>query len=242
MPRGLAWREGSPEHGGMGRPAFELDHLFVCTSVGATEGDRLVAYGLAEGSANDHAGQGSANRRFFFHNAMLELVWVYDPAAAQSPPIAPLHLWPRWEGRNRGACPFGICLRPAAPPVADPPFPTWEYRPPYGPSGSSVPVAANAHVVTEPLLFYIASNRRPDAKPLAERQPLDHAAGLGEITRVTLVLPGVDRPSPELQAVLDTGIVELREGDAPLMELGFDREKREQALDLRPGLQLMLCG
>jgi hypothetical protein len=103
-------------------------------------------------------------------------------------------------------------------------------------------VATNAHVVTEPLLFYIASNRRPDTKPLAERQPLDHAAGLREITRVTLVLPGVDRPSPELRAVLDTGIVELRAGAAPLMELGFDGEAREQALDLRPGLPLVLCG
>ncbi|MGH8238896.1 MAG: hypothetical protein ACREXP_18010 [Steroidobacteraceae bacterium] len=50
----------------------EVDHVFVSASVGAPEGDRLLDLGLVEGSPNRHPGQGTANRRFFFANAMLE--------------------------------------------------------------------------------------------------------------------------------------------------------------------------
>jgi hypothetical protein len=48
-----------------------LDHLFICTSSGAPEAERLAEFGLIEGTPNCHPGQGTANRRFFFHNAML---------------------------------------------------------------------------------------------------------------------------------------------------------------------------
>jgi hypothetical protein len=93
--------------------AFELDHLFIWTDIGACEADRLVSFGLVEGTSNTHAGQGTTNRRFFFHNAMLELLWVHDPAEARSELIRPTRLWERWTHRRNGACPFGICLRPA---------------------------------------------------------------------------------------------------------------------------------
>ena len=57
---------------------FELDHLFIFAVVGGPEADRLVSLGLTEGSGNVHPGQGTANRRFFFRNTMLELLWVAD--------------------------------------------------------------------------------------------------------------------------------------------------------------------
>jgi hypothetical protein len=56
--------------------SVELDHIFICTEVGVPEADQLVTFGLTEGSSNLHLGQGTANRRFFFYNAMLELLWV----------------------------------------------------------------------------------------------------------------------------------------------------------------------
>ncbi len=66
-----------------------LDHVFVCTAVAAPEADRLVAFGLTEGTASSHPGQGTANRRFFFRNAVLELLWVHDEHEARSPVVAP---------------------------------------------------------------------------------------------------------------------------------------------------------
>ena len=55
---------------------LQFDHLFICTSVGAPDAERLVAFGLTEGEPNVHPGQGTACRRFFFRNAYLELLWV----------------------------------------------------------------------------------------------------------------------------------------------------------------------
>lgn len=52
-----------------------------------------MAFGLTEGTSNSHPEQGTANRRFFFPNAMLELLWVHDEHEAQSPLVAPTRLW-----------------------------------------------------------------------------------------------------------------------------------------------------
>jgi hypothetical protein len=53
---------------------MEIDHIYICTEKNAPAGDLLVEFGLLEGSSNTHPGQGTANRRFYFHNLMLELL------------------------------------------------------------------------------------------------------------------------------------------------------------------------
>jgi hypothetical protein len=55
---------------------LELDHLFICTAPGAPEAEEFVRFGLREGPPNQHPGQGTANRRFAFANAMIELLWA----------------------------------------------------------------------------------------------------------------------------------------------------------------------
>jgi hypothetical protein len=199
---------------------FELDHLFICTTIGAPEADRLVAFGLTEGTPNVHPGQGTANRRFFFHNFMLELLWVYNSEEAQSALIHPTHLWQRWVGRSLGACPFGFCLRSTARPSSQLPFSTWEYRPPYLPESLSYSVGMNIDVLTEPMLFYISFGQRQDTYPADKSQPLKHAAGLYEVTRVELVSPHANIPSPELQAMVNANLIELRLGSEYLVLLG----------------------
>lgn len=49
---------------------FELDYVFVCTTPGAPEADKLVRLGFHEGPPNQHPGQGTANRRFPLAKAM----------------------------------------------------------------------------------------------------------------------------------------------------------------------------
>lgn len=53
---------------------MEIDHIYICTETKAPAGNLLVEFGLEEGSSNVHPGQGTANRRFYFHNLMLELL------------------------------------------------------------------------------------------------------------------------------------------------------------------------
>lgn len=219
---------------------FELDHLFICTSVNAPAADALVALGLTEGTPNVHAGQGTSNRRFFFCNAMLELLWIDEPKEARSEPLKPTYLWERWAGRSNGVCPFGLCFRPGADHIGGPPFSTWEYRPPYLPPPLSIHVATNASMLTEPMLFYLAGGRRPDSYPTAERQRLEHAAGLSEITRLELISPQVGSLSPEMQVLESTSLVRLRAGTEHLLELGFDGERQGKEADFRPALPLSL--
>src|SRR5688572_25735036 len=132
---------------------MQLDHLLLCASIGAPEADGLVEFGLREGTPNTHPGQGTACRRFFFHNAYLELLWVHDPAEAQSALTRPTHLWERWLGRSNQTCPFGVGFRP--PPAPQPArgslFSTWEYCPSYLPQPLSIAMATNAGILTEPM-------------------------------------------------------------------------------------------
>lgn len=220
--------------------AFEFDHLFIFTDVGAGESDRLASLGLVEGTSNTHPGQGTANRRFFFHNAMLELLWVHDPEEAKSELIRPTRLWERWENRNNGVCPFGICLRPTLGFGNTVAFSSWAYHPPYLPKTMSIEVGKNSDVLTEPWLFQTPWGQRPDRYPVEKSQPLNHGIGLRKITRVELVSPATNNLSPELQAAVNTKQIKLRGGAEYCVELGFDGEVQRQQVDFRPRLPLVI--
>src|SRR5690242_11286415 len=120
--------------------SFEIDHLVVCASPGAPEARELVRFGLTEGAPNQHPGQGTACRRFFFRNAYLELLWVVDRAELQSALVRRTGLWERLN-RERGASPFGMALRPNGETDTPAPFATWEYRPPYLPAPYAISIA-----------------------------------------------------------------------------------------------------
>ncbi|HJY38726.1 MAG TPA: hypothetical protein VJ299_14710 [Steroidobacteraceae bacterium] len=218
----------------------EVDHVFVSASVGAPEAQRLIDLGLIEGSSLRHPGQGTANRRFFFANAMLELAWVENEAEARSEdePARRLHFWERWSGRDGTACPFGVCLRPRQGQSDVAPFPSWEYRPAYSPVG--LPIANNSTVDSEPLVFYIPMHRRWDAAPADQRQPFVHTLPIRELTAVRIFAPGATAPSAAMLAVLESGAFSFEPGARALLELGFDGERRGQRADLRPALPLVL--
>lgn len=191
----------------------ELDHLFILTARGAPEAAALVELGLEEGLPNRHPGQGTANRRFFFANAYLELLWVEDEAEARSEPARRLRLWERWSRRDAGASPFGICLRGATPPFA-----SWGYHPHYAPA--PIPVALSSESVDDPLLFFIPiEGRRFEARR--------------SLTRATL-------HAPAATAVMACEALELRASPEHLLELELDAGAAGQHGDLRPALPLVI--
>ncbi len=217
--------------------SFELDHILICTDIGAPAGDQLINFGLVEGSPNVHPGQGTTNRRFFFHNAMLELIWVHDPEEAQNATTRPTHLWERWHGRHGASLPFAICLRPQAPDTTDLPFAGWAYTPAYLPAPLVVHIGDNSDLLAEPMLFYMAFGRRPDQAET--REPLEHAAGFREITSLQLQCPQAPPLSAALRSMVEMGLLTIRAGTSALMEIGFDDEVRGQSMDFRPGLPLI---
>src|ERR1700730_51152 len=121
---------------------LEVDHAFIACAREAPEADALLRLGFVEGSSNTHPGQGTANRRFFFENFMLELLWVADPAEARSERTRRTRLWDRWAHRETGANPIGIVFGSAdGEPATCVPFQTWAYTPSYLPAGALIHVA-----------------------------------------------------------------------------------------------------
>ena len=216
---------------------LELDHVFICCSAGAPEGDALVRLGLDEGSPNTHPGQGTANRRFFFRNAFLELLWVSDPAEARSEQTRRTKLWERWSGRTSSACPFGIVFRPKGANAATVPFATWAYRPNYLPPGLAIEFAEDVPL-EEPELVYLPFLHR--AGPPAY-EPTDHSLPIRELCGVTVGFPSAAGLSKPSQEVLSAGLVTYRFAAEHVLELTF-LAAQEAVFDLRTNLPLLLRG
>jgi hypothetical protein len=209
---------------------FELDHLFILTEPAGTEATLLQSYGLVEGEPNHHPGQGTANRRFFFSNSMLELLWVCDKSEALSPPADRLRLVDRSQWRENGASPFGICLRPVEPGSMEKPFPGWLYRPPYLSDALTIHVGDNSDRITEPLVFYLNFARCESDH--SQPSHLSHIEGV----RVS----GLPRNrSAIFDAVTQVPALEASAGEEPLLEVRFGGGGPTR--DFRPDLPLVLC-
>jgi len=214
------------------RVRLELDHLFVCTSAGAPQAERLVELGLNEGPPNEHPGQGTASRRFAFRNAMIELLWVREPREARSQSTARTMLWERWFGRAEGACPFGICVRPVDSHEATQPFAAWEYRPAYLSAPLSMHIGEAG--LEEPMWVYLSFLTRVQR----EQWFCEHPVGIREITGLTLHSP-VPLRSNASEKLVESAIVQITIGPSYLLEIEFDQNRHKQQIDLRPNLPLL---
>jgi hypothetical protein len=210
----------------------ELDHIIFFCGPGAPEADALLGRGLHEGPGNSHPGQGTVNRRFFFRNLYLELLWVEGYDEAQVGEARRTGLWDRWINRHNGCCPIGLVFRPSAP-GAPTPFPSWSYVPKYFPAGFSIDVALDIPR-NEPLLFYL-----PFARPalVEDVAPVPGGAQVGAISGVSLHLPDTGSLSPALNSVVASGALSVEPGQAFLVDIRHEGESSE-IIDLRDKLPL----
>ena len=197
-----------------------LDHVFVLTTPQAAVGDRLIEFGLVEGSPNTHPGQGTANRRFFFANFMLEFLYVSDADEALNGPGAGMRLADRVAAA--GASPFGFVLR------GDPSeFPGWTYFPDYFPDGVGFHVSANSDDLTEPLCILI-----PD-EMIGKGSFSQSDVQDSSLTSARVSWPG-PTPSRPLSALGRCRSVEVRSNSPHRLELLFDGGKTGRSLELSP--------
>jgi hypothetical protein len=214
---------------------MELDHVFITCTPGAPEGDVLVQAGFVEGSRNTHAGQGTSNRRFFFRNAYLELLWIHDAQEARSERTRPTRLWERCGERVSTACRFGLVFRPAYEDER-PPFPTWSYHPAYLPPSTSIEFAQGTSIA-EPELIYLPFAR---ADGLA-RQATAHPVGIHDMDAVRIGMPALDALTCASHAAQRSGWVSYFTADEPLLVLTTP-DLGARVVDLRPVLPLRFSG
>ncbi len=187
-------------------------------------------------SPNRHPGQGTANRRFFFANGMLELIWVEDVAEAGSPLTRRTGLLERWMDRGSGRrSPLGLGVRSRTDDrgeVLPLPFDSWAYRPLYLPEGLQIDVAAGTRP-NEPMIFGLPGG---GGRPQIAAHPL----GVEQITRVRIRGPGLAELSEPLKRVAQAGIASLLEDSEHLLELWFDEGRRSQSQTFQPLLPLRI--
>jgi hypothetical protein len=215
---------------------LEVDHAFIACAHGAPEGDALLRAGFVEGSANTHPGQGTANRRFYFENFMLELMWVADPAEAQSAQTRRTRLWERWSQRDSGN-PFGIVFRAAGDQDAAAPFPTWAYHPSYLPQGLAIQIAVGT-TLREPELFYLPFLRMHGIRA---GEPLNHAPPIRRVAGLSVGVESLQELSAASRAVEQQGLVRYFQSPQPVLEIRFACASGLK-VDLRPELPLAFCG
>ncbi len=219
------------------RNDVELDHIFVCADRGGDEAQRLIETGLAEGAPNRHPGQGTANRRFFFANGMLELIWVEDAAEAGSPLTRRTGLLERWMDRGSGRrSPLGLGVRSRTDDLGEAlplPFDSWAYRPLYLPEGLQIDVAAGTRP-NEPMIFGVPGGG--GGRPRLAAHPL----GVEQITRVRIRGPGLAEPSGPLKRVTQAGVASFLEDSEHLLELWFDDGRQGASRAFQPLLPLTI--
>lgn len=209
---------------------IELHHFLIITDPDAPQADLLLAAGLIEGASNDHPGQGTANRRFFFPNAMLEFVFIRDAGEARNGPGRGLRFVDRYE--TDGASPLGLIVQPLGD-DPDIPFSAWEYQADYLPPDKPFLVGKNSDSLQEPLCACT-----PIGVPMMDppEDTINHDLVLTHLDVSTTL----ENPSATLETFASSGPITLVTGKAHHMELTFNKGEASIHHDFRPDLPLSI--
>jgi len=209
---------------------MELDHFFILTEPGAPQAALLSEIGLIEGTPNDHPGQGTANRRFFFSDAALEFLYVRDAVEAREGPARRLRIVERETSAS--ASPFGLVVKTASR-STDAPFRGWRYYPDYFGADQYFHIGENSDLLEEPLCICAPFGA---SSPTGQPPPADTFSG---VTEVRISVP-VIQPSSVLETIAQCERISLRLGEPHRMEIVFNDKKQGQFRDLEPELPLVL--
>jgi hypothetical protein len=212
-----------------------VDHIFIACTANAPQAEALLQLGFIEGSRDTHPGQGTANRRFFFENFMLELLWVRDETEATSALTHRTRLWERCSRHDKQISPFGIVMRPGSSVNAIVPYPTWSYFPIYLPTGLSIDVAEGT-TLAEPELFYLPFLRN---KKEGTPEPTNHALPLRRVKSIAVGLPNTHALTNASKAIVDSKILTYFESTEHVLTITFEGPGNTD-VDLRPHLPLIL--
>lgn len=198
---------------------MKLDHIFIFSTSKGSEADELVRFGLTEGSSRVHPGQGTTNRKFYFENFFLEILWVHDPSEIQSQRTRVTKLWERSNFKHNNYAPFGLCL--INDDASDQIFTkSSTYQPSYFPEDKKI------EFITEPQLPWIFRLPFKGAKKATD-EPLEHDKKLKKLTKATFQTPVVSELTDSLQQ-LSGGDINFLVADEYHLLIEFDNADSKQ--------------
>lgn len=214
---------------------MEIDHIFICIKEPEKLSKILIEFGLTEGEPNVHIGQGTANRRFFFQNFGLELLYLNNVEKLLSPLTAPTKLYDRLTNESADTSPFGICFRPSPKAMRIEDYSTWEYFPLSFPKPFKIDVF-NAPF-SDPLFEYMGFLTTADKQIHLRRK---HSLGVENLTSTIIHTPYDALDSDLKQDLEKFNIINFETSDTHVLELEFDQHRQGQRNDFRPELPLII--
>ncbi len=213
---------------------MEVDHIFIFSRNNGEEADDLVDFGLMEGSSRVHPGQGTRNRKFYFGNFFLEVLWVEKESEIRSDLTAPTKLWERSQFEKNGCSPYGLCLVNST--STDRLFKRSKiYQPDYFPEGMSIDIITNEQHPNLPWTFRLPY--RGEKK--ASNEPIEHPNGMKKLTLVELEAP-VNNEEKEFKNYFHSSkTIEFKDGNRTYLTLEFDKESQGKSKEF-PELNLTI--
>ncbi len=210
-----------------------IDHFFIFSQRKGTEADLLTQFGLTEGSSNQHPGQGTACRRFFFENCFLELVWVENESEVRSNEVAPTCLWERSAPAHTAFSPFGLCIREEE----NRPFLFSNkilYAPSYFSQGMSFEIVTHADCPAFPMLFKMPW----ELGKLRSKEPTAHPVGCKQVTRLMYSLPVTDPVTADIEALKKESWFGMEAAGNFKLTVEFDNNRQHKLKSFAPDLPL----
>jgi len=157
---------------------MEIDHIFIFTKDNGKIADELVQFGLTEGSSRVHVGQGTTNRKFYFDNFFLEILWVHNEEELKSDTTKPTGLWQRADFNSPNSR-FGLCIVNTD--ETESLFEkTFKYQPAYFPVGLYIDILRNEQNLNLPWTFRLPFK----GQKKNDTEPTEHKNGLRNLTKV----------------------------------------------------------
>ena len=130
----------------------KINHIFIFCDNHDEVAQEFIAFGFIEGSSRVHENQGTRNRKFYFDNFFLEIIWVHDVDEVTNHITSPTKLYERSKYSKNGHSPFGLCLNYA---VEDNEFfnDAIVYKPTYLPKNMLIEVLTNEKAPSLPWTF-----------------------------------------------------------------------------------------
>ncbi len=206
---------------------MQTDHIFIFTATKGKIAERLIELGFTEGSSRIHPGQGTINRKFYFNNFFLELLWVINPAELNSELIRVTKLNERANYNYNGNSPFGLCIENTIDTellFAD----AHKYQPHFFPEGMVIDVLANSSNPTLPWTFRLPF-KGPKAAP---NEPTEHKNGIELLTLAEFEFTGIEQ-NDFLDHFINEEQISLKKSDRVHLTLTFDQQKQglEKTID-----------
>jgi hypothetical protein len=157
---------------------MNIDHIFIFTDDNGKIADKLVEFGLVEGSNRVHIGQGTANRKFYFENFFLELVWVHNEAEIKSELVKPIGLWQRADYKRNKFSPYGLGFENSE--DTNRLFEnSFKYQPDYFPKDVTIEFLKNENQPHLPWTFRLPFKGQKNN----ETEPINHKNGINRLTK-----------------------------------------------------------